>query len=97
MLRSHGHPVRAFGLRAGTIADVAIETGDWSTLKVDTVTLYVGPTRQEGLLEGLLKVRPRRVIFNPGTENPKLEEALNSAGLEVIQACTLVLLRSGAY
>jgi predicted CoA-binding protein len=97
MLRGDGYPVHAFGLRKGTIADVTIETGDWTGLQVDTVTLYVGPARQEGLLEGLRALGPRRVIFNPGTENPNLEKALKSEGLEVIQACTLVLLRSGAY
>ncbi len=64
---------------------------------VDTVTLYVGPQRSGGLLEPLRRLAPRRVIFNPGTESPPLEEALQAAGIAVERACTLVLLRLGTF
>ena len=64
---------------------------------VDTVTLYVGPARQDALLEPLLALRPRRVIFNPGTENTPIEQALEQAGIQTLRACTLVLLRTGQF
>ena len=64
---------------------------------VDTVTLYVGPKRQEGLFEQLRAIHPRRVIFNPGTENPDEYEGRRAAGIEPTEACTLVLLRTGQF
>ena len=64
---------------------------------VDTVTLYVGPKRQEGLFEQILELKPKRVIFNPGTENPDEYDRLKAAGIEAMEACTLVLLRTGQF
>lgn len=64
---------------------------------VDTVTLYVGPQRQAGLFEQILAIKPKRVIFNPGTENPDEYERLKTAGIEPVEACTLVLLRTGQF
>ena len=64
---------------------------------VDTVTMYVSPAHSTGLAGALLAARPRRVLFNPGTENPDLEEKLAHAGIAVIRACTLVLLRTGQF
>ena len=64
---------------------------------VDTVTLYVGPKRQQGLFEQIIGLKPRRVIFNPGTENPDAYEQLRGAGIEPQEACTLVLLRTGQF
>ena len=65
--------------------------------KIDTVTMYVGPARQSGIIEQILAVKPRRAIFNPGTENPDAYDRLKVAGIEVVEACTLVLLRTGQY
>ncbi|HRT06203.1 MAG TPA: CoA-binding protein [Kiritimatiellia bacterium] len=62
-----------------------------------TVTLYVSPALSGGLAGDLLAARPARVIFNPGTENPELEEKLAAAGIATVQACTLVLLRTGQF
>ncbi len=64
---------------------------------VDTVTMYVSPSHSTGMADAILAVRPRRVIFNPGTENPELEETLSAAGIEIVHACTLVLLRTGQF
>jgi len=64
---------------------------------VDTVTLYLSPDHSSPLLPGLLALKPRRVIFNPGAENPGLESALEMAGIEALEACTLVLLRTGQF
>lgn len=65
--------------------------------RVDTVTLYVGPQRQVGLFDQIVKIKPKRVIFNPGTENPAEYERLKAAGIEPIEACTLVMLRTGQF
>ena len=65
--------------------------------RVDTVTLYVGPKRQDGLFDEIIAQKPRRVIFNPGTENPQHYDRLQAAGIEVLEACTLVLLRTGQF
>lgn len=64
---------------------------------VDTVTVYVGSDRVPALVDGLSGKRPRRVIFNPGTENATAAAALEAAGIEVLEACTLVLLRTGQF
>lgn len=64
---------------------------------VDTITLYIGPDHQPEHYEYLLSLKPKRVIFNPGTENPEFEKKLQDAGAEALEACTLVLLRSGQY
>lgn len=97
LLRAKNHPVIAYGLKTGTVAGVSIETRwnqDW---EVDTVTLYLNPQRQEAFYEQIVALHPRRVIFNPGTENPVFEKLLNEAGIETEEACTLVLLSLGQY
>ncbi|WP_417070182.1 CoA-binding protein [Niveibacterium terrae] len=67
------------------------------TAKVDTVTMYVGAARQDELIAGIIGLAPKRVIFNPGTENPDAYPRLNAAGIETLEACTLVLLRSHQF
>ncbi len=65
--------------------------------KVHTVTLYVSPPRQQGLIDEIITLKPERVIFNPGTENPAVYAQLKNAGIEVVEACTLVMLRTGQF
>jgi predicted CoA-binding protein len=65
--------------------------------KVDTLTMYVGPGISQGLAPEILALKPRRVIFNPGSENPALAASLRGAGVEVENACTLVLLRINEF
>jgi predicted CoA-binding protein len=60
--------------------------------RIDTITLYVGPTRQHSVLDDAIQIKPRRIIFNPGTENPLEYNRLKEAGIEVIVACTLIML-----
>ncbi|HOU21695.1 MAG: CoA-binding protein [Kiritimatiellae bacterium] len=62
-----------------------------------TVTMYVSPSHSTGMAEAILAAKPARVIFNPGTENPELEEKLAAAGIGIVHACTLVLLRTGRF
>lgn len=64
---------------------------------VGTVSMYLAPERQEAVAEDLLALRPGRVIFNPGSENPPLKERLEQAGIPCLEACTLVLLRTGQF
>ncbi len=73
-------------------ADVSQVTGP-----VDTVTMYVGPAISAGLADKLTALKPGRVIFNPGSENPELEEKLTAAGIEVEEACTLVMLATNQF
>lgn len=64
---------------------------------VDTITLYIGPKRQPELYDYLIGLKPKRIIFNPGTENDEFESKAEAAGVEAIEACTLVMLRTGQY
>ncbi len=96
-LRQHGHKVIAIGLRNGKVGDVGITVDKPLDESVDTVTLYVGPKIQSQYIEYVKALNPRRVIFNPGTENEEFEGKLKEAGIEVIEACTLVMLSTGQY
>lgn len=66
-------------------------------MDVDTVTLYIGPKRQPEWYDYIISLRPRRVIFNPGAENPEFEALLDRAHIETLQACTIVMVRTGQY
>ncbi len=96
-LRSKGHPVVSIGNRRGQVLDVPIETTQQPLTDIDTVTLYLNPTNQEAYLDYILSLKPKRIIFNPGTENIKLEQMAEEAGIEAVEACTLVLLSIGRY
>ncbi|MCI5150055.1 MAG: CoA-binding protein [Candidatus Electrothrix sp. MAN1_4] len=65
--------------------------------KIDTVTLYVNPRRFQDNIDDVIKVQPKRVIMNPGTENDTHQQALEEAGIEVVRACTLVLLSTNQF
>jgi predicted CoA-binding protein len=97
-LLNHKHEVFPVGPRGGEIFGLPVLRNLAAINKpVDTVTLYVGPDRQEPLLGDILALHPRRVIFNPGTENPPAYERLRQAGIEVEEACTLVLLSTRQF
>ena len=98
ILRQKGIPVIAIGLKTGEIDGVKIQTGfPKIEAGVDTVTLYVGPQHQPPYYDYVLNLKPERVIFNPGTENPEFEEKVKKAGIEVLEACTLTMLTVGNY
>ena len=96
-LISHGHEVVAIGLREGEVAGVSFNSEKKPFENVDTVTLYVGPQNQPEYYNYMIGLKPRRVIFNPGTENPEFITKLESAGIFPEIACTLVLLATGQY
>lgn len=97
MLRNYGHEVNAIGLREGNVLDVSITKEKKDFSDIDTVTLYLNPKRQQEYYDYIIGLQPRRVIFNPGTENPELYELLLKNNIENEIACTLVLLSTDQY
>lgn len=98
MLREHGHEAIPVHPKLERIEGIPVLHDISAAARpVDTVTMYVGPQISSGLAEQLIALQPRRVIFNPGSENPALEDRLRAAGVQVEEACTLVLLRTGQY
>jgi predicted CoA-binding protein len=85
------------GLEAGKIDDIILLTGTPQLTDIHTITLYLNPKRQSALLDYMISLKPKRIIFNPGTENPNVYAELQKAGIEVEIACTLVLLATGQY
>lgn len=96
-LRKNGLQVVAVGLRKGTIDDVTIDTEKEDYKNVDTVTLYLNPKRQEEYYNYIISLKPRRVIFNPGTENFEFIKLLKENNIDDEVACTLVLLSTNQY
>ena len=96
-LLDKGHPVVAIGKKIGVIRDVTIQTKEEKLTDLDTVTLYLNPTNQKPYYNYILSLQPKRIIFNPGTENEELEELARKKGINTIEACTLVLLGTGQY
>ncbi len=96
-LVKNGHEVKALGIKPGNVAGVEFDTQQISYPDIDTVTLYVGPSNQKEYYRYIQQLQPKRVIFNPGTENPELEEMLLKQGIEVERACTLVLLSTAQF
>lgn|SRR5690606_4410023 len=92
-----GHDIINIGVRSGEVAGQAIEPVGEPYADVDTITLYVGPARQPDYYDYILATNPKRIIFNPGTENPELEQLVREVGIEPIRACTLVMLSTGQY
>lgn len=96
-LVSHGHSIVNVGLKAGEVAGVAIEKPEAIHKDIDTITLYVGPQNQPPLYDYILATKPKRIIFNPGTENSELQKMANDKDIETEYACTLVLLSINQY
>lgn len=97
-LRSHKMEVYAMGKTSGTTADVPIKTTWPENEDIHTVSIYISPRWQtDEWQNNLLAVQPQRVIFNPGTENFELAEKLRKKGIEVLNACTLVMISTGQY
>lgn len=96
-LREKGHDVVAVGRRAGQVLDVPIQTGMPDLEGIDTITMYLNETNQEPYEDYILKLKPKRIIFNPGAENQSLEFEAGEQGVQTMEACTLVLLSTGQY
>lgn len=96
-LKANGHEVIPVGIKKGKVAELEIQSAEQIHNGVDTITLYLGPQNQPAYYNYLIKHKPKRVIFNPGTANQELEDKLKNEGIEVIDACTLVMLSSNLY
>ncbi|WP_072992464.1 CoA-binding protein [Flavobacterium segetis] len=97
MLVDKGHSVLALGQNAGEVAGIKIQTKAFPLKNIDTVTLYLNPTRQRDYYNYIVETKPKRVIFNPGTENPEFYQLLKLNDIKVEVACTLVLLSTNQY
>ena len=97
MLVDKGHSVLAVGQNAGEVAGVKIQTKAIPLKNIDTVTLYLNPTRQRDYYNYIVEAKPKRVIFNPGTENPEFYQLLKLNDIKVEVACTLVMLTTNQY
>ncbi len=96
-LVDNNHGVVAIGLKKGNVSGVEIQTDTKELVDIDTVTLYLNPLRQQPYYEYIVSLDPRRVIFNPGTENSEFYQILKTANIAVEVACTLVLLSTDQY
>ena len=96
-LKKHGFTVYPIGIHNGEIDGLTLITDKPLLENIDTVTLYVGPKNQPFWIEYILALKPKRIIFNPGTENPEFQTLAESAGIEVLEACTLVMLSIKEY
>lgn len=92
-----GHTVLAIGQNTGEVAGVKIQTKAIPVKNIDTITLYLNPTRQRDYYNYIVEAQPKRVIFNPGTENPELYQLLELNDIKAEVACTLVLLATNQY
>ncbi len=96
-LLKYGYEVVGVGNREGEVNGVHIHTGKPHFNNIDTITMYLGPHNQANYYDYILSLKPRRIIFNPGAENSRLKELAKDAGIQVVEACTLVLLSIGNY
>jgi predicted CoA-binding protein len=99
MLAKYHHEFVPVGIKKGDVLGKPILAIDGKPTieQVDTITLYIGPQHQPAHYDYLLSLKPSRVIFNPGTENPEFEKRVEESGAEAVEACTLVMLRTGQY
>lgn len=96
-LVKNNHPVVAVGLKEGTVSGVEILKGQPHIENIDTITLYLNTKNQEQYYDYIFSLNPKRVIFNPGTENFEFYTVLQKNGIEVEVACTLVMLGTNQY
>lgn len=96
-LLRHDEEVVAVGFREGLIVEEEILTGLPSIEGVHTVSIYIGSSRQSEYYDYILSLKPKRVIFNPGTVNPEFMARLAKEGVEIVSECMLVMLNDGEY
>ena len=96
-LVNHGHSIINVGQKSGEVANQQIEKANTIHSDVHTITMYIGTSGQKDLYNYILDTNPKRIIFNPGTENPELAKLANQKGIETLEACTLVMLSTNQY
>ena len=99
LLSKHGYAFEPVGIKKGDVFGKVIQDiqNFPQVPDVDTITLYIRPELQMQWASYILSLKPNRIIFNPGTENPELEKQANELGIETIEACTLVMLTTNQY
>jgi len=98
-LTSAGHQIVPLGIKKGNVfgSDILDINSKPVVADVDTVTMYLGPRHQQDHSDYIRSLHPKRVIFNPGTENSEFQKSLAMDGVEVVEGCTLVMLSTGQY
>lgn len=96
-LKEYRHEVVAVGNKEGVIEGIKIVIGQPNIENVHTVTLYLGKTNQAAYYDYIFSLNPKRIIFNPGAENPELKKMAEQKNIEVVEGCTLVMLSTGLY
>ena len=96
-LLNYGHPIEMIGRRKEVLFDKPIHIEKIKIDKLHTVTLYLSAKFQVEYYDYILSLKPKRVIFNPGTENPEFQEILTKNNIDFEDACTLVLLSTNSY
>lgn len=96
-LQKRGYKVVAMGIKEGTIGTVPIVLPLTKLLSIHTISLYLSPKRHKDYLGLITQLKPQRVIFNPGTENPLFASELTRRNIAWENACTLVLLSTNQY
>jgi predicted CoA-binding protein len=98
-LVEHNHEIVPIGIKSGVVFGKPILNIQEKPAipDVDTITLYIGARHQPEWYDYLIGLKPKRIIFNPGTENPEFEKKAEQAGILTLEACTLVMLRTGQY
>ena len=96
-LLRHGHEVVPVGKKEGEAAGIHIYNDPPEMDDIDTITLYLNPTNQKEYYDYIIGLKPKRIIFNPGTENPELYRMARENGIEIVVGCTLVMLASHTY
>lgn len=96
-LLDNGYKIKCFANKAGVVSGHPIEKTLPEVNSIHTITMYVGAKNQDGIMDQLIALKPKRIIFNPGTENSEFEKKAIQHGIEVLEACTLVLLSTGFY
>jgi predicted CoA-binding protein len=96
-LKQSGHEIAAIGNREGVVEGIPFSKEKKPFEAIDTITLYIGVPHQQEYIDYLISLKPKRIIFNPGTENEDFEAKAKAAGIQTMEACTLVLLGTGQY
>ncbi len=99
MLNEYKHEIVPVGIKTGEVLGTKIlDIKEKPVIEnVDTVTLYIGPQHQPEWYDYIFSLKPKRIIFNPGTENDEFEKQAEQKGIEALEACTLVMLRTGQF
>ena len=98
MLREYGHqPVPVNPAFEEILGEKCYPTIAEAPKPIDTVTMYLGEARSNPLIDQIIGTKPRRIIMNPGAENQTLAQKAEDAGIEVVEGCTLVMLRTGQF